>query len=322
MDTPNLLSTAVIDRINDLGDKAPEYFGVPPGLIIQWVKGSRPVSIAAAEKVYAEAMAARAAVPALPQITTETAEAPAEPVNGTGHVHILLPMMDGIVPETFTTLFRACKQYRMERVSIIPKWRTLIIEARNDLAHKFLATKSEWCIFIDSDGVLPCGSGALLRMLGLNLPEPKASRNVIERLMSHPADKLVVGALYKDRRGGTRAQCEIAFRSAEENDRLLKMFDPKIKSTDGLEPSGWVGFGAVRIHRSVFEKMIQAAVPGGLLAEIAPPKGREGDAYGFFDTNRQARGEDVKFCRRAAQVGAAVYVDTGCILGHVGSKIY
>lgn len=315
-----LLSTAVIDRINDLGDKAAEYFGVPPGLIAQWVKGSRPVSIAAAEKVYAEAMAARAAQPPMPQIAAT--EAPMEPVKGAGHVQILMPMSDGLPPETFTTLFRACKQYGMERMSIIPKWRTLIIEARNDLAHKFLATKSEWCIFIDADGVFPCGSGALLRAVGLSLPEPKASRNVIERLMSHPADKLVVGALYKDRRGGTRAQCEIAFRSAEENSRLLKMFDPKEKSTDGLEPSGWVGFAAVRVHRSVFEKMIQAAAPGGVLAEIAPPKGRENDAYGFFDTNRQARGEDVKFCRRAAQVGATVYVDTGCLLGHIGSKIY
>jgi hypothetical protein len=315
-DTPHDLTKLVIDRITALGKDAPAYFGVPAGLISQWKSGKKPVSLAAAEKVYAE-MLADVAKAVMPQIVAEP-----EPVNGDGRVHLLMPMMDGLAPETFTTLLRACKLYGMERISVIPKWRTLVIEARNDLAQKFLATGAEWAIFVDSDGVFPCGSGGLLRKIGLSLPEPKASRNFIERLMSHPADKLIVGALYKDRRGGTRAQCELGFKSPQENERLLKMFDPAVKSTDGLEPCGWVGFSAVRVHRSVFLKMIEAAKPGGPLADIAPPAGRENDAYGFFDTTRQARGEDVKFCRRAAQVGVSVFLDTGCILGHIGSKIY
>jgi len=250
-------------------------------------------------------------------------DAPAvTPVAQNGAVTLLMPMMDGLAAETFTTLVRACKLYGMEKISIIPKWRTLIVEARNDLAQMGLKTNSEWFIFIDADGVFPCGSGALLKKIGLNLPEPKASRNFIERLMSHPSDKLIVGALYKDRRGGTRAQCERGFRSDQENSRLLALFDPASKGTDVLEENGWVGFAAVRIHRSVFEKMIEAAKPGGVLAEIAPPPGREAEPYGFFDTTRVARGEDVKFCRRAGQIGIKTWVDVGCLLGHFGARIY
>ena len=92
--------------------------------------------------------------------------------------------------------------------------------------------------------------------------------------MSHPADKLIVGALYKDRRGGRKAQCEGGFKSDAENARLLGFFDGKTQGDD-LEKHGWVGFGMVRTHRSVFERMKEAAKPGGPLEEIAPPKGRE-----------------------------------------------
>lgn len=320
------LTKLVLNKITELGDTpSREYFGVSTGTISAWKLGRTKPSILAAQKVLDEQpeMTPAVAAPVVANEVWEEPAAPAKPVNLTGEVTLLMPMNGGIPPESFTTLVRACKLYGMEKITIIPKWRTLIIEARNDLAQKFLATKNEWCIFIDIDGVFPCGSGALLRKIKLDLPEPKASRNFITQLMSHPADKLIVGALYRDRSDGARAQCEIGFRSPQGNERLLSLFDPKLKNgEDGLEACPWVGFAAVRVHRSVFERMIEAAKPGGLLAEIAPPVGREGEPYGFFDTNRQARGEDVKFCRRAGQLNIPVWLDRGTILGHFGNKIY
>lgn len=317
------LNKLVLDKIAAIGDEeSQKYFDVSAGTVSAWKLGRTAPKLAAAQKVLDE-------IPE-PVSTSEEVweETPArtpqlyDPPVGPGAVTLLMPMMHGLPPETFTTLVRACKLYDMDKVSIIPRWRTLIVEARNDLVQKFLATKGEWCIFIDADGVFPCGSGALLNKIGLKLPEPHASKNVITQLMSHPADKLIVGALYKDRVGGTRAQCEIGFRSTQDNERLLALFDPSSKDAGELEESPWVGFGAVRIHRSVFEKMIEAAKPGGLLAEIAPPVGRETEPHGFFDTTRQARGEDVKFCRRAGQLGVKVWLDKSCLLGHFGVKIY
>jgi hypothetical protein len=311
------LNKLVLDKIAAIGDEAAQkYFDVSAGTVSAWKLGRTAPKLAAAQKVMDE-------LP--PPVTAPAISAPEEvweePVNKTGTVTLLMPMMEGIGAVSFTTLVRACKDYGMDRVSIIPKWRTLIVEARNDLADSFLKTSAEWCIFIDADMVFPCGSGPLLHKLGLSLPEPKASRNFIARLMSHPADKLIVGALYKDRRGGVRAQCEAGFRSTDDNTRLLSLFtsEPTIYS-DGLEEAGWFGFASVRIHRSVFERMKEAAKEGGPLAEIAPA--REGEAYGFFETSRAIRGEDVSYCRRAAKIGIQSWLDTGTLLGHCGSKIY
>lgn len=306
--TPKELALLVLGKIAQLGDvEAAKYFEVSAGTIANWKSVKVLPSLSAAQKVWDESLACQT-----PEVWGKSGQTP---------IQILMPAYESVEPLHFVTLFRCLRLYGVDKINIIPKMRTLIVEARNDLAEKALLTKSEWFIYDDVDSVLPCGNGAMIRGQGLDLPEPKASRNAIERIMSHPADKLVVGALYKDRRGGTRAQCEGGFKSPQENARLLGYFTGKTQGEE-LEKTGWVGFSLVRIHRSVFERMKEAAKPGGLLEEIAPPKGREAEPYGYFDTTRQARGEDVKFCRRCGQLGIDVWVDPGCLLGHIGKKIY
>lgn len=306
--TPRELIKLVIDKINQLGDKAAqEYFEVSAGTISAWKSLKTFPSIVAAQKCWDESLACQA-----PEVWGAT---------NPSHIAILMPAYESIEPVTFFTLFRAIKNYGMDKVTVIPRWRTLIVEARNDLVERALLTNAEYFIWVDADSVVPCGNSAVAKHHGLNIPEQKAARNAITRLMSHPADKLVVGALYKDRRGGNRAQCEAAFRSPQENERLLGYFTGKTQG-DALEKQGWVGFGMVRTHRSVFERMKEAAKPGGPLEEIRPPAGRESEPYGYFDTTRQARGEDVKFCRRCGQIGVEVFLDPGCILGHIGKVIF
>ena len=306
--TPTNLVRLVLDKIAELGDKrAQEYFEVSAGTISAWKSLKTFPSLVAAQKVWDDSLLCQT-----PEVWGATDK---------GQVALLLPAYESIEPVTFFTLFKAIKGYGIDKIVMIPKWRTLIVEARNDLAERALLTKAEWFIWGDVDSVVPCGNSAVARKYGLNIPEHKSSRNAITRLMSHPADKLIVGALYKDRRGGRKAQCEGGFKSDAENARLLGFFDGKTQGDD-LEKHGWVGFGMVRTHRSVFERMKEAAKPGGPLEEIAPPKGRENEPYGYFDTTRQARGEDVKFCRRAAQIGVDVWVDPGCLLGHIGKVTF
>lgn len=301
------LHQLVLTKIDQLGEvAAKEYFDVSAGTISSWRNRKTNPSLAAAAKVYDETLKYNA-----PEATTgEKTKA-----------CLLMPMYDSVTPLTFFTLWRCMKLYGPDNITLIPKWRSLIDEARCDLAERFLLTGSEWAIYCDDDMVLPCGSGGMLRKHGLAIPEPKISRNAIERLLSHPPQYRIVGALYKDRRGGTKAQCASAFGSEARNNHLLSLFTSK-PEVDGLEEEGWIGGGLFRVHRSVFLEMKESAKPGGPLADIAPPKGRENDPFGFFGRSAQFRGEDVFFARRAGQIGIKSYLDCGLICGHEGSKIY
>jgi len=308
--TPRDLARLVLDKIAALGEaEAVEYFGVSKATLSHWRTGKNLPSLEAAQKVWSDSLLCQC-----PEVWGNAANAT---------VQFLLPAYTTIEPLFFVTLFRSCKLYGVEKVNIIPKMRTLIVEARNDLIAKALLTKSEWFIFGDADSVLPCGSGSMLRGIGLDIPEPMASFNAIDRLMSHPKEHRIVGAMYKDRRGGNKVQCEAAFRSTHENERLLGIFSGKNKP-NGLEKMGWTGFGLVRVHRSVFEEMVsEASKPGSLLSAILPPPPpRHKEPFGFFGRSARFRGEDIYFCRHAEMIGIHTYVDTGLLLGHIGSKIY
>ncbi len=306
--TPRDLAGLVLERIHALGDeKAAEYFGVSPGTILNWRSRKINPSLAAAQKVWDSTLLCHA-----PEVWGKAENA---------HLQILLPIYGEVDAMNHITLFRNYRLYGVDKINIIPRLRTLVEEARNDLVQKFLATKSEWCLMIDSDMVLPCGSGSMLRGQGWNCPEPKGSRVAIERIMSHPKEYRIVGGLYRDRRTGVKAQCERAFRSPQENARLIGILDGKVQD-DGLEENGWVATGFIRFHRSVFEEMAAEAKPGGILADIAPPVGREADPIGFFGRTSKWRGEDIAACRRAGLLGIKTYCDVGTICGHRGDKIY
>lgn len=317
------LQKLVLDKIAALGSPAvaQEYFGVSPAAISTWKSGKIAPTLKAAQKVLDE-MPATETVQVPPLQILETV-APPEPeaTFGSEQVVLLMPMYESVEPLAFITLVRSMKLYGMDKISIIPITRTLIDEARNSLVQKFMAipSKPEWCVFVDADQIFPCGHGGILKKMGLELPEPKASRNFLTRLMSHPKEARIVGALYKNRRGSFKPAVEIAYRSPQEDARIRGLFDGKTK-TDGLEETGWIGFGGVRIHRSVFEEMQAAAVPGGALAEIAPPVGRERDAFGYFGRTAAMRGEDIAFSRRAGKIGIKVWCDHGLCMGHQGKQ--
>lgn len=307
--TPRDLFSLVTDKITALGDSAAqEYFGVSHGTIVAWRKGKTPPSLAAAQKCWDDSPVCQ--TPEVWGVAANKAE-----------IMVLLPIYEQVEPLFMVTLHRSIKNYGIEKVSIIPRLKTLIDESRNYLVDRFLLTNAEWCIFADADGVLPCGNGNMLRKEGYDVVEPKASYNALTRIMSHPKEYTIVGALYKDRRHGIKVQCETAFRSESENKRLLGFFDGTTRS-EGLEETGWVGHQLVRWHRSVFMDMKAAAVKGGVLEDMMPPPGREGEPLGYFGRTSRWRGEDVAACRRAAMAGHRTYIDTGLCVGHCGRAVY
>lgn len=306
--TPRNLAQLVLDKIAELGDvKAREYFDVSAGTISAWKNGKTMPSLEAAQRCWDDSPICQT-----PEIWGNSGNVP---------IQVLLPIYRDPAGMAHVTLTANYRKYGSDKVNIIPKFRTLIDEARNDLAHKFLMSKSEWAIFCDDDMTLPMGSAAMVRKHGWNISDRLGNRVAFERIMSHPKEYRIIGGLYRDRRGGTRAQCERAFRTPQENARLIGIIEGRVQD-DGLEENGWVATGFVRVHRSAFEEMAAEAKPGGKLADIAPPPGRENEPLGFFGRTSTWRGEDIAFGRRAGLCGIKTFTDVGCVLGHRGDKIY
>lgn len=296
------LAGLVINKVNQLGPtKAADYFGVSLPTAIAWQKSKNMPSISAAQMVLNEFM-------------TVT---PPEIWNITGkRVLILSPIYRTYNGLTHATLFVNYAQYGPEKIGFLPKFRTLITEARNMLADMALKTDSEWFIFVDDDQCLPCGNGAMLRSIGCNLPEPNASYNAISRIMSHPEDKRIVSALYFGRNETHRAQVANAFESPSEDARYHAIL--RTGGEHPLEEVRFTGMGFMRIHRSVFEAIRERA--DELFPEIKPAQ--EGRHWGYFTPQGPDRGEDMTFCMRAKMAGFPTYLDPSLLIGHCGDKIY
>lgn len=309
--TPKELVGLVLDKINELGDAdARDYFGVSAGTISAWKSLKTFPSIVAAQKAWDESLLCQS-----PEVWSAT---------GSESVCILLPVYETVEPFFMLSFLKALKQYGIERVNIIPKTRTLIEEARNDLVSRAMLTNAEWFIFADVDMILPCGNAAFLRKMGVTIPESVGNLNAITRLMSHPKEYRIVGSLYKDRRAGERVLCAKAFASPQENVRLLGLFKGETKPAGLEEAGGWVAPGWMRIHRSVFDEMLaEAKKPGSKMEEILPPPPpRDKEPVGYFGRTSRWRGEDVAFGRRAEMIGIKSWIDTSLLCGHVGRRVF
>lgn len=214
-----------------------------------------------------------------------------------------------------------------------------VAHSRNKLAAGFLRSKMEWALFVDDDNVPPFGNAALYNSFtGFNLPDKFAGMHGIDRLMSH--GKTLIGGLYR----GRWPQSGPVFGEGPAFTRYLEE-----APRDEIRETQWVGFGFVLIHRSVFED-IEKAFPDlardedgscgnwftssehdlvkavqQALAESDPEIMRKILELGLAKSNRTSNlgvGEDVIFCRRAAQAGHPCFVDLGCIVAHLGEFPY
>lgn len=203
---------------------------------------------------------------------------------------------------------------------------------------------------VDADMVIPFGNGEWFNAnTGFKLPEPFASFNTIDRLMSH--NKTLVGALYFGRWGGAKPMYSEGMDNVEEAKKSRR------GPVNAIQVTKWVGTGCMLIHRSVFEdieKKFPCLARGadgkhgqwftssehGLLDAVhrthkmlgeGPMTGEKSlKAYSMLESAlADARsncglgvGEDVIFCRRARASGHSAYVDMGLLCGHVGNTVF
>lgn len=210
-------------------------------------------------------------------------------------------------PNTMFSVF-ALQDLHQGKIGLDMINQTLIVEARNRLATRFMKTNAEWLLFLDDDMVFPCGkAGVYAERWGANVPEPYASMDVISRLIGHGVP--LVGGLYFGRHEHSNAQYAEAFNNEKENKYAHKAPYDEIRATR------WVATGCMLIHRSVFEA-IEEKFPE-VVYDDNPAK-----TNGYFSPIEANCGEDMSFCTRAHDAGIQPYVDMGCICGHLGYRMY
>jgi hypothetical protein len=227
-----------------------------------------------------------------------------------------------------------------------------IVHTRNTVADHFLKSDCEFLLTIDDDMVVPFGRSDFHRAyLGWNIPDPFASFHTIDRLLSH--NKTLVGGLYFGRamNGKGKPMYVEGMNNPKEAEYARSGPHNVIKPTNGI------GTGCLLIHRTVFEDIEKkfpnlARQPDGtkgnwftssehtLMRDVqrtikmlgeGPMTGEK--CYAAMKMLTQAEldarntsglgvGEDIMFCRRAAQAGHQCYVDMGLWCGHVGATVY
>lgn len=294
------LSNLICAKIESLGaTDAGAYFGVSSRTVRNWAEGKNSPPAHAAQLVLDEYMKL----------------APCAADDSKGKVQILLPVYRTLNGKTHFTLFANYRNYGPDRLSIIPCFNTLIVEARSILAEQALKTESEWFLFIDDDMILPFGNAAGLKWLGANIPDPNAAHAAIARIMSHSAEYKILSGLYyskNSKHNGINSNC---VNSEIETAKYQKHF--LLGGDMGVVETAWTGFGFTRVHRSVFENMIENIAT---LPEIKPYS--NGRHHGFFNQYGPDYSEDASFCLRAKKLGIKSYIDTGLIVGHSGEYIY
>lgn len=227
-----------------------------------------------------------------------------------------------------------------------------VAHSRNTLGDVLLNSKCEWMLMIDDDMVVPFGNANWFRWAtGMNLPEPFASFNAIDRLLSH--GKSLVGALYFGRQGDPKKSGAVYAEAAmNQQEAIYARKGPY----NLIKPVRWVGTGCVLVHRTVFEDIGKkfprlARSPGkcgnyftsceaSLIDQLELLQGQlltgplDGTkAYKAVEginamvalakaENTLGDGEDVSFCKRAAAAGHLPHIDMGLVCGHIGNACF
>lgn len=299
------LRKLVFDRISLLGlEEASKFFGVSQIAMANWANGKTRIPLSAAQLVVGDVI-----------------DQQVEPIEDLAvwagrKVAVLYPVYRTFNPDTHFTLFANYAAYGPEKIAMPkPIKGTCIWEARNRMLDKALKIPDcETFLMGDDDMVLPFGQGNNFRQLyDSKTPLKSASFNAISRLMSHPKEIGVVGALYFGRHAKGRAQCQIGFSSPAENEKLRK-FQYK-----GLLPMEWVGTGLIRIQRWAVERL-KSAIDEGKWPDCKPRSDQ--GWYGYFNPLRVGVGEDVSFGRRCSEIGIKSYLDTELHCLHMGEQLF
>jgi len=342
----SFLSDLVVSKCKELGPvKAAEFFAVGESLVRQWIAGSKPVSLAAVDKVFAPASEGFAGV------SWEGKK-----------VMLMLPWYKTTHPLTAFCLLALLDKAKMGAAMEFGD--AMIAHARNRLLDTLVSSGIEHGFFLDDDMIIPCGNaGWFNRYTGLAIPENFAGLNTLDRLASHK--KTLVSGLYFQRKENGRPVYLEGLLETSAGD--VEAREARQAPADRLKETEWAGTGCLLVHRSVpldirekmpwlaplaageawhyFSSASDALIKtlpdvSTQLSVALEEYSKSGDASGLetnmaeaaakistlvasaTKANRLNDGEDAVFGRRAKLCGHPTFVDFGIVCGHLGGKVY
>ena len=150
---------------------------------------------------------------------------------------------------------------------------------RNNLVKRFMGSKAEWFLAMDSDMVLP--SGTVPHLLSCQQP--------------------MVSALYS-----ARGNAALPIAKCKDKEGVYQPLTRGLVEAEKLVQVNAVGLGCCLIHRSVFE---QVPYPWFCITELKDEKYNKWRRWG----------EDVLFCQAVETQGISIHVDCGWKVGHLDS---
>ena len=161
-------------------------------------------------------------------------------------------------------------------------------EARTMAANECLNGGFQWLFQLDADIVLP--------------------KNTLTKLMGHQLP--IVAGLYHQRfptwNGAISDYQPCMFKEVVGDDGKIGMKALTEYQPGDLVEADYVGAGCLLIHRSVFERMLQAGIKRFF----------EWTMHADSEPQGSGRSEDFEFCSRARQVGFRAFVDTSIVCSH------
>lgn len=326
----SFLRDAVVAKIAELGEEsAAEFFQVAVPRIKQWRAGSKPITLAAAEKV-----------------VTQDSFNPAAPVEagwGGRDVCLCLPFYKTVHPMTCFSLLGILDRTKMRVMMLCGD--AFIAHTRNAIAKQFLDTECAWSFWVDDDILFPTGdAGWFKRASGFTtMPDKFAGVHILNRLLSH--NKSCISGVYFSRvPNGKPLYAEGLHDKAEEAWACRGPYEI-------VKPTRWFGFGCALVHRDVFNAISAKYPPLAgewfsmsehdlvlkskealqILNDVsATPDARVqkvqeilGKALAASAHNAKlGTGEDIIFLHRAAQAGHQPFVDFSVYCAHLGGKAY
>lgn len=342
----SFLSDLVVAKVKELGpEKAAEFFGVSLQLVRQWEAGTKPVSLAAVDKVF---------------VPPETGFA--EAAWSGKKVLLMLPWYKTTHPLTTFSLLALFDRQKMGAAMEFGD--AFIAHARNKLLDTLVNTGVEYGFFADDDMIFPCGNaGWHNRYTGQAMPEQFAGVHTLNQLLSH--GRTLVSGLYFQRKPGGRAVYLEALQEGSEGEAENRFARTAPRSM--LKQVEWAGTGCLLVHRSVpldirkkmpwlapqtsgeswhyctsasdglikgaaliadevsgalteYSKSGDAGVLERRMADAARRIKEASDTATLAD--RLNAGEDAVFGRRAKLAGHPTFVDFSVVCGHLGGKVY